>query len=183
MSTDLRAKQDPEHFELVMQVGEEFAKGSNYKTIATQLDLEPREARKMIEEYKSVVAWAAKNEMNVIDRLNLVVEEVDRHYQLLIKEAWANKSNAEMAEQYGTVNQSLKLVADIQKQRAAMFQHMNDGQDAELIAELEDTQRKQDQLIKILRNLHEKFPQAAAYIKEMLARVEDEPVEVEVLDN
>lgn len=172
-----------DHFDLVMQVGEEYAKGSDYRHIADQLGIEKREARQMIEEYKSVVAWAAKNDMNIVDKLNIVIEEVDRHYELITKEAWKNKQNADMAESYGTVNQSLKLIADIQKQRAAMFQSMSDGQDAELMAEMEETQRKQDQLIKILKKLNQRFPQAAAFIRDELARVEDEPVEIEVMED
>lgn len=181
MSTDLEVKEN--HYETVMAVGEEFSKGHNYRQIATSLGIESKEARQMIEEYKQLVEYAAKNGMNIIDKLNVVIEEVDRHYQLLINEAWDNKRNADMAEQYGTVNQSLKLIADIQKSRAAMFQQLNDGQDAELMAELEETQRRQDQIMSILRRLAEKFPQAAAYIRDEIARLDQEPVEIEVMQD
>lgn len=179
--TDIIKPSDNE-FENVMDVGEEFAKGKTPRQIANALGMQVRDVNKYIETYKQVVEWSAKNDLHIHDKVNLVIEEVDRHYQLVTREAWANKENAEMAQSYGTVNQALKLIADIQKSRASMFQVFSDSQDAELIAELEETQRQQDALKKILIGLREHFPEAARWVGEQLRRLEDE-VEVEVMQD
>lgn len=176
------ARPSDNDFENVMNVGEEYAKGKSPRQIASALGLETREVNKCIEQYKQVVSWSAKHDLNVYDKINLVIEEVDRHYQLITREAWENKENAEMAQSFGTVNQALKLIADVQKSRASMFQTFSDSQDVELIAQMEEQAQQQEQLKQILMELREKFPEAAKWVMKRLRELDDE-VEVEVIDN
>lgn len=177
---DIEKYKQEDEFEITMRVGEEYAKGFSAQDIAQRLEISRRDVNKHIALYKKVVLWAAKNDMNIADKISVVIEEVDHHYKMVVNEAWKNKENAEFEGSTNIVNSALSLIAKVQSQRAKMFQEFSDGADVELLAELEETQRRQDQLIKILKNLKTKFPQAAAYIQSELARVTEEPDEIDV---
>lgn len=177
---DIEQYKREDEFEVTMRVGEEYAKGFSAGDIAQRLEISRRDVRKHIALYKKVVLWAAKNDMNIADKISVVIEEVDQHYKMVVNEAWKNKEQADYNGQTNVVNSALSLIAKVQSQRAKMFQEFSDGADAELLAELEETQKRQERLIGILKDLKERFPKAAEYIQHELTKVTDEPEEVEV---
>lgn len=184
MSTDIEAlQQDETEFAKVMTVGREYAKGYSNNEIAQRLEMNRRDVSKYIKQYKDMVQWSARNNMTISDKIAVVLEEVDDHYRMIIRDAWENKAEADLQGQLSTVNQALSLIAKVQQQRAKMFQEFSSEQDAELIAQMEEQQQQHDQIIKILRGLNDRYPQAAAWVRDQLAKVNDEVESIEVIDD
>lgn len=174
----LDAIKETEDIDLMFEIGREFAKGVHYREIAEKYEIPTREVTRLIDLYKKFIAWSAKSGGSLTDKIGTVIAEVDEHYGLIVAEAWINKARAEDAGSVNGVNQSLKLIADVQKNRATLFQQMANDADAELMAQLEESNRRQEQIINILRRLKDQFPQAALFIRDELSRLD---AEVEII--
>lgn len=167
-----------EKYDKVFEVGEYYLKGMGNSEIAARTGLSVNEVSKNVTEYQMLVSSAARHNMSVTERVYEIIEEVDRHYAMITKEAWVNKENAEDAFEFGQVNSALKTIAQVQKQRAEMHKHLFENQDELLMEELEEQRIRQEQLIGILRTLKNKFPEAAEYIQYELQRLTEDVVEV-----
>lgn len=171
---------DESEFEVTLRVGEEYAKGFTPRDIAQRIGIPTRDVTKHIKKYQELVRWAAKSEISIVDKIQLVIEEVDQHYKMVVNEAWKNKEQADFNGQTSVVNQSLSLIAKVQSQRAKMFQEFTNGADAEVLNQLEEQQQQQELIIDILKDLKTRFPQAAAYIQDRLQKLTNEIDEVDV---
>lgn len=170
-------------YDNIIAVGELFSKGSSPPQISTELDIPLRDVKRHIMQFKGMMKSMARNNINIAERAAVVFEEVDHHWGIVLKEAWKNKEEAERNGSTGTVNQSLKLIADIQKERARLFKDLGAQQDAEIIAELEEARRNQEILVNILRTAIKRYPEAARFIQDELIRVTNEAEVVEIIDD
>lgn len=155
----------------IIAAGKEFAKGRSAKAVAGALNVSTREAKKLYEQYKQMAIEAAKRG-DLGDRLSVALEESLLHYETMLEEAWRNKNDAEANMEYSTVNTSLRLIKDMTESRFKMLQSMVDGQDVELLEELDAMEREHENLMKILRGLKEEFPDAAKYVRSRLREME-----------
>lgn len=167
-----------EEVELTMTVGRAHSKGFSPREIAAELDMTPGQVNKHIQKYGELLAWSMNNNADIAQRVGLIVEETNDHFKELLKEAWNNKKNAEWAEKYGTVNQALKLVLEIQEKRLAMFKDLAKNEDQELLQQMEEQQERQDVLIAVLKSLKDRFPQAAAFVQDQLRQIDSGELEV-----
>lgn len=167
-------------FDEIVAIGELWSRGENITSISAQLEISRGAAAKGIEAYKDMLKSLARDNINIAEKVTVVMEEVDQHYKMIVREAWKNKESAENQNSLSQVTASLKLIADIQKARASMFQSAGLNGNAELMAEMEETQRNQEIIIEILKDVAEKYPEASRFIRERLSDILNEAQVIQV---
>lgn len=112
--------------------------------------------------------------MDIKDRVLNVLNEVDEHYRLIVKEAWKTVKATDSNQDYGSKNSAMKIIATVNKDRAKMFQDAGINQDTEMIEEMNETNRKQEIIKDILREIKQKHPEIAQYIALRMSEIQDE---------
>jgi hypothetical protein len=143
-----------DHFDRMNVVVSELLKGSNPTQIATITGFKRAEVVELIDEWKSVV----HNDTAARDRAKEAISGADQHYAMLIKEAWKTVEDADQAGQLSVKSGALKLIADIEGKRIGMLQEIGLLDNAELATQIADTERKQDILVKILKEVTASCP-------------------------
>jgi uncharacterized protein (DUF885 family) len=138
-----------ERFDRMNKVVEELLKGNSPTQIATATGLQRKEVLELIDDWKQVV----HNDSNIRDRAKEAISGADQHYAMLIKEAWKTVEDADQSGQLGVKSGALKLIADIEAKRIGMLQSIGVLENNELASQLAETERKQDILVKILKEV------------------------------
>ncbi len=90
---------------------------------------------------------------------------------MLIKEAWKTVEDADQAGQLNVKATSLKLIADIESKRIGMLQEVGLLDNAELATQLADTERKQEILVKILKEVTATCPKCKLEVAKRLSQI------------
>ncbi|NBW57850.1 hypothetical protein EBR43_08710 [bacterium] len=138
-----------ERFDRMNKVVEELLKGNSPTQIATATGLQRKEVLELIDDWKQVV----HNDSNIRDRAKEAISGADQHYAMLIKEAWKTVEDADQSGQLGVKSGALKLIADIEAKRIGMLQSIGVLENNELASQLAETERKQEILVKILKEV------------------------------
>jgi len=156
------------HFDRMNTVVSELLKGNNPTQIATITGFKRAEVVELVEEWKSVV----HNDTAARDRAKEAISGADRHYAMLIKEAWKTVDVKSTA---------LKLIADIEGKRIGMLQEIGLLDNAELANQIAETERKQDILVKILKEVTASCSKCKMDVAKRLSQVTGivEPVFIE----
>lgn len=165
-----------DHFDRMNEVIEELLKGNNPTQIASLTGFKRAEVVEYIDEWKSVV----RNDSATRDRAKEAVSGADQHYAMLIKEAWKTVEDADQSGQLGVKATSLKLIADIETKRITMLKEVGLLDNAEIAGQILETERKQDILIEILKEIAKEHPQVRKEIMKKLSRITGivEPIEI-----
>ena len=165
-----------DHFDRMNKVIEELLKGNNPTPIAALTGFKRAEVVEYIDEWKLVV----RNDSATRDRAKEAVSGADQHYAMLIKEAWKTVEDADQSGQLGVKATSLKLIADIETKRITMLKEVGLLDNAEIAEQILETERKQDILIEILREIAKEHPQVRKEIMKKLSRITGivEPIEI-----
>ncbi len=165
-----------DHFDRMNKVIEELLKGNNPTQIASLTGFKRAEVVEYIDEWKSVV----RNDSATRDRAKEAVSGADQHYAMLIKEAWKTVEDADQSGQLGVKATSLKLIADIETKRITMLKEVGLLDNAEIAEQILETERKQDILIEILKEIAKEHPQVRKEIMKKLSRITGivEPIEI-----
>jgi hypothetical protein len=145
----------------------ELLKGSNPTQIATITGFKRAEVVELIDEWKSVV----HNDTAARDRAKEAISGADQHYAMLIKEAWKTVEDADQAGQLNVKATALKLIADIEGKRIGMLQEIGLLDNAELATQIADTERKQDILVKILKEVTATCPKCKMEVAKRLSQI------------
>lgn len=156
-----------DHFDRMNRVVEELLKGNNPTQIAALTGFKRAEVVEHIDEWKQVV----RNDSTARDRAKEAVSGADQHYAMLIKEAWKTVEDADQAGQLNVKATSLKLIADIEGKRIGMLQEVGLLDNAELAGQLADTERKQDVLVKILKEVTATCPKCKMDVARRLSQI------------
>jgi hypothetical protein len=105
------------------------------------------------------------------DRAKEAISGADQHYAMLIKEAWKTVEDADQAGQLGIKSGALKLIADIETKRIAMLQSVGVLENNELATQLAETERKQDVLVKILKEVTSTCPKCKLDVARRLSQI------------
>ena len=164
------------HFDRMNKVVEELLKGNSATQIATSTGFSRKEVLEFIDEWKGVV----HNVSNIRDRAREAISGADQHYAMLIKEAWKTVEDADQSGQLGVKATSLKLIADIETKRITMLKEVGLLDNAEIAGQILETERKQDILIEILKEIAKEHPQVRKEIMKKLSRITGivEPIEI-----
>jgi uncharacterized protein (DUF885 family) len=156
-----------DHFDRMNKVVEELLKGNNPTQIATITGFKRAEVVELIGEWKNVV----HNDTAARERAKEAISGADQHYAMLIKEAWKTVEDADQAGQLSVKSGALKLIADIEGKRIGMLQEVGLLDNAELATQLAETERKQDILVKILKEVTASCPKCKMEVAKRLSQI------------
>jgi len=153
-----------DHYDRMKQVGSELLKGNNATQIATITGLKRAEVIELIDDWKKVV----HNDTSARDRAKEAISGADQHYAMLIKEAWKTVEDADQSGQLNVKANSLKLISDIETKRIGMLQQVGLLDNAELATQVADEERKQEILVKILKEVTSTCPQITGVVESVV---------------
>ena len=156
-----------DHYDRMNKVVEELLKGNNPTQIATITGFKRAEVVELIDEWKSVV----HNDTAARERAKEAISGADQHYAMLIKEAWKTVEDADQAGQLSVKSGALKLIADIEGKRIGMLQEVGLLDNAELATQLAETEREQDILVKILKEVTASCPKCKMEVAKRLSQI------------
>lgn len=139
-----------DRWERINKVVEIFLKGTTNPTfIAKQTGFKRTEVQEYLNEWRSVI----HSDRLIQNRAREALAGADQHYSMLIEEAW---DVVKQSDQQGSLPQkttALKLIADIQQKQIDMLQKAGLIENNELADEIIETERKQELLVKILKEV------------------------------
>jgi len=156
-----------DHYDRMNKVVEELLKGNNPTQIASLTGFKRAEVIEYIEEWKSVV----KNDSTARDRAKEAISGADQHYAMLIKESWKTVEDADQQGQLNVKATALKLIADIEGKRIGMLKEVGLLDNAELATQLAETERRQDILVKILKEVTATCPKCKMEVAKRLSQI------------
>jgi hypothetical protein len=156
-----------DHYDRMNRVVEELLKGNNPTQIASLTGFKRAEVIEYIDEWKQVV----RNDSTARDRAKEAISGADQHYAMLIKEAWKTVEDADTQGQLNVKATSLKLIADIEGKRIGMLQEVGLLDNVELATQLAETERKQDILVKILKEVTASCPKCKMDVAKRLSQI------------
>jgi uncharacterized protein (DUF885 family) len=156
-----------DHFDRMNKVVEELLKGNNPTQIASVTGFKRAEVLEYIDQWKEVV----RNDSGARDRAKEAISGADQHYAMLIKEAWKTVEDADQAGQLNIKATALKLIADIEGKRIGMLQEVGLLDNQELAAQVAETERKQDILVKILKEVTATCPKCKMEVAKRLSQI------------
>jgi hypothetical protein len=165
-----------DHFDRMNKVVEELLRGNNPTQIATITGLKRAEVVGLIDEWKNVV----HNDTSARERAKEAISGADQHYAMLIKEAWKTVEDADQAGQLSVKSGALKLIADIEGKRIGMLQEVGLLDNAELAGQVAEAERKQEVLVKILKEVTATCPKCKLEVAKRLSQISGiaEPIEI-----
>jgi len=158
------------------KVVEELLRGNNPTQIATLTGLKRAEVVGLIDQWKTVV----HNDTSARERAKEAISGADQHYAMLIKEAWKTVEDADQAGQLSVKSGALKLIADIEGKRIGMLQEVGLLDNAELAGQIAESERKQEILVKILKEVTASCPKCKMEVAKRLSQITGivEPIEI-----
>ena len=165
-----------DHFDRMNKVVEELLRGNNPTQIATLTGLKRADVIGLIDEWKSVV----HNDTSARERAKEAISGADQHYAMLIKEAWKTVEDADQAGQLSVKSGALKLIADIEGKRIGMLQEVGLLDNAELAGQIAESERKQEVLVRILKEVTASCPKCKMEVAKRLSQITGivEPIEI-----
>jgi hypothetical protein len=165
-----------DHFDRMNKVVEELLRGNNPTQIATLTGLKRADVISLIDEWKSVV----HNDTSARERAKEAISGADQHYAMLIKEAWKTVEDADQAGQLSVKSGALKLIADIEGKRIGMLQEVGLLDNAEMAGQIAEAERKQEVLVKILKEVTATCPKCKMEVAKRLSQITGivEPIEI-----
>lgn len=165
-----------ERYDRMNKVVEELLKGSNPSQIANTLSIPRKEVLEHIDEWRSIV----HNDSSIRTRAREALAGADQHYAMIISKAWETVEQADANSQYGTKAQALKLIAEVESKRLDMLNKAGLLENNDLGNQLIETEKKQQILIDILKQVTMKCDnckkEVAQRLSEITGRVE--PIDV-----
>ena len=156
-----------DHYDRMNKVVEELLKGNNPTSIATLTGFKRAEVIELIDEWKSVV----HNDNSSRERAKEAISGADQHYAMLIKEAWKTVEDADQSGQLNVKANALKLISDIETKRIGMLQQVGLLDNAELAGQIAETERKQDILVRILKEVTSTCPKCKMDVAKRLSQI------------
>jgi hypothetical protein len=155
------------HYDRMNKVVEELLKGNSPTQIATLTGFSRKEVIEFIDEWKSVI----HNDTSLRDRAKEAISGADQHYAMLIKEAWRTVEDADTQGQLSVKSGTLKLIADIETKRIGMLQSVGVLENNELASQIAEAERKQEVLVKILKEVTSTCPKCKMEVAKRLSQI------------
>jgi hypothetical protein len=165
------------HLDEVNKVAEEYIKGNDETAISKNLAIPRQRVVNMLNEWRDMVS---SNEAIRI-RAKEALAGADKHFSVLIQKAYEVIDEATMNGNLGAKTNAIKLVMDIEKTRIEQLQKAGLLENKELADELIETERKQEVLVGILRDVSGECPKCRSEVARRLANVAG-PTEVITVD-
>lgn len=137
------------HIEEINAVATEYIKGLNETEISRELDIPKARVSSLLREWKQM----ASSSEAVRSRAREALAAADQHYSKLIKQAYEVIEDANTASNLTAKTTAIKLVLDIETRRIEMLQKAGLLENKELADQLLETERKQELLMNILKEV------------------------------
>lgn len=137
------------HLDLVNKVASEYLKGSDVSEISKILSLPRQKVNELLTDWRVMAA----NNQAIHARAKEALAGADQHFSSLIKKAYEVIESADQVTNLTAKTASIKLIADIETKRLEMLQKAGLLDNQELADELLETERKQEILISILKEV------------------------------
>lgn len=139
-----------DRWERINQVVDLFLKGNtNPMQIARITGFKRTDVQDYLNEWRSVI----QSDRQVQMRAREALAGADRHYSMLIEEGWDVINQSTTANDLTKKTAGIKLVADIQQKQIDMLQKAGLIENNEMAEEIIETERKQEVLVKILKEV------------------------------
>ena len=155
------------HLEEVNSVAAEYIKGKDESAISKQLDIPRNRVVKLLNEWRSMIA----NNEAIRGRAREALAGADQHYNHLIKRAYEVVEDAEQTQNLGAKTNALKLILDIENKRIDMLQKAGLLENKELADQLIETERKQEMIMNVLKDIASQRPDIRNEIVSRLAEI------------
>ena len=156
-----------EHMEEVNRVASEYIKGFNESEISKELDIPRARVSTLLREWKTM----ASNSEAVRARAREALAGADQHYSKLIKQAYEVIEEATTTSNLSAKTGAIKLVLDIETRRIEMLQKAGLLENKELSDQLLETERKQELIMSILKDVSGSCPVCKPKVLSGLAEV------------
>ncbi len=137
------------HLDLVNKVASEYLKGLDASEISKSLDIPRTKVTELLTDWRVMAA----NNQAIHARAKEALAGADQHFSSLIKKAYEVIDSADTTANLTAKTTSIKLIADIESKRLEMLQKAGLLDNQELADELLETERKQEILIGILKEV------------------------------
>jgi alpha-galactosidase/6-phospho-beta-glucosidase family protein len=155
------------HLEEVNSVASEYIKGNDESTIAKNLDIPRNRVVKLLGEWRSMIS---NNEI-IRARAREALAAADQHYNQLIKKAYEVVDEADQNGNLGAKTNAIKLILDIENKRIDMLQKAGLLENKELADQLVETEKKQEAIMNILKDIATNRPEVRAEIISRLSEI------------
>lgn len=156
-----------DHLEEVNRVATEYIKGFNETEISRELDIPKARVSALLKEWKTM----ASNSEAVRSRAREALASADVHYNKLIKQTYEVIEEAGVNGNLSAKTAAIKLVLDIETRRIEMLQKAGLLENKELADQLLETERKQELIVGILKDVAANYPQIRNEIISRLTEV------------
>jgi sugar-specific transcriptional regulator TrmB len=164
------------HLDLVNKVASEYLKGSDASEISKVLDIPRPRVMTLLNDWRSMVS----NNQAINARAKEALAGADQHYSSLIKKTYEVIDAADSTANLTSKTTAIKLIADIENKRLEMLQKAGLLDNKEIADQIIEMERKQDILIKILKDIASSHPEIR---EEIMKRLSEIKTEVIVIDN
>lgn len=161
-------------------VGRLYLQGKNETQIARELGIARKEVVVAVRDFRQLLKRQSESAVDVRDRLLDIILEADESFRMVIEEAWGTVRAADEQDSLNTKLNALKIVESSTKNRSDMLQKSGVSEDDEIINQLNETERRQEVLVGILKRTKELFPEAAEYIARELNKISSDVEVVEI---
>ena len=165
-----------DHFDQMNKVVEHLLMGSNPTDIARELGMKRVQVLDFIDEWKSLV----RSDSGVRERAKEALAGADQHYAMIINRSWETVEQADSNQQYNIKTQALKLIADTEQKRMDMLHKAGVLEDNELANEVLEMERKQEILVKILKEVTADCDKCRVEVARRLSQVTNRAEEIRV---
>jgi hypothetical protein len=138
-----------DHLDLVNKVASEYLKGLDASEISKALNIPRVKVTELLTDWRVMAA----NNQAIHARAKEALAGADQHFSSLIKKAYEVIDSADTTANLTAKTTSIKLIADIESKRLEMLQKAGLLDNQELADELLETERKQEILIGILKEV------------------------------
>lgn len=163
------------------QVGKLHLQGKSPTQIARELDLKRSEVNKSLEDFRALLRQGSETAADVHDRIMDIIFEADAAFRMVVEHSWGTVEQADSGGQLNAKTNALKLIESATKNRADMLQKAGVSQDDEIIEQLNESERRQEVLIELLKEIRTDYPEVAELIAKRLSQIQSEVESIEVI--
>jgi hypothetical protein len=160
------------HLDLVNQVAAEYLKGSDASQISKDLVIPRQKVLNLLNDWRSMVS----NNQAIHARAKEALAGADQHYSSLIKKTYEVIDAADSTANLTAKTTAIKLIADIESKRLEMLQKAGLLDNKEIAEQIIEMERKQEVLMKILKEVASKHPEVREEIMRRLSEIQTEVV-------
>lgn len=166
-------------FDRMNQVVEELLKGNNPSQIAKTLGIKRAEVLETLSTWRGLM----HSDQGIRERAKEALAGADQHYAMLIKRAWETVEQADVNSDLRTKSSALKLIADIEGKRIDMLQKAGLLENNELSSQLLETERKQELLVGILKEVTSNCNHCKVEVARRLSQITNQVQEVVIIND